>query len=63
MLTFDFFLFVLFSVDDVLDGVSMHVGCGYWGTIGVSIFKKGGLFLNPCRATAYVINNFKNLLV
>ena len=49
-------------MDDVLDGVSMHVGAGYWGTIGVSIFKKNGLFLNPSSTTAYVIININHIL-
>ena len=45
------------KIDDVLDGVALQVGGGYWGTLGVSIFKENGLFLNPCRATAYVITD------
>ena len=32
----------------MLDGVSLHIGGGYWGTLGVSVFKENGLFLNPC---------------
>ena len=47
----------------MLDGVSLHIGGGYWGTLGVSVFKENGLFLNPCRATAFVWGKIFNILL
>lgn len=42
------------NVDDVVDGIPIHIGGGYFGLLATPLFKEGGLLLSPSKASAFV---------
>lgn len=42
------------NVDDVVDGIPIHIGGGYSGLLAAPLFKEGGLLLSPSKANAFV---------
>jgi Amt family ammonium transporter len=45
---------VIFTVDDPLDTVAIHLGGGFWGLISASIFSNSGLVFGITRKSLMV---------
>ena len=45
----------LLLVDDVVVGIPVHIGGGYFGLLSTALFKENGLILSPSKQSAFVI--------
>jgi len=46
--------YISIEVDDPVGSIGVQIFGGYFGIVGVSIFKEDGLLLAPSKTTAYV---------
>ena len=45
------------NIDDPLDSIAVHAGCGVWGTLAVGLFAENDLISMVYGAPAYLVND------